>query len=143
MFADLDQIVERWLPEKLPGELVNNTVETKRMKKRIYGGTAMSRTNDSALRLRAIQEILRNVAYGLGPFFEGKWDIENLLQEIGDGEEEKYDQYCWHPFHLLCERCFSRQWHAFQLAWWVRERNSDRVKGTLHTTYSRSRLIYS
>jgi hypothetical protein len=134
---DLADVCNKWHVTFLPGYLGSNPVEMSRLHQRLYGmGTRKFMAQSFPVEVmtdvankaadRAINSLSNSTSRG------SELELSDDEDDAASGEKNPPTPkvYEWSPLDPLCFDCFRSIFVEFYYAWWVEERNSDRVEGT-------------
>jgi hypothetical protein len=126
--------------------LASNPVEMRRVTRRVYGPTFQTGTISSATMLTVVTEIINHALVRAQQSLAGSSNQANNSSalELSDDESAESDEdeenssrlrgYKWSPHDPLCSACFHQEFREFYYAWWLEERESDRVEGVSYRT---------
>jgi hypothetical protein len=119
-----------------------NPVETGRACRRVHSIADTTTETQSKERLVAIREIMAHAESRAASLLENGGASTNELV-VSDDEDEEGESghpeaknvapadYMWSPDDVLCLSCFSTIFSGLYYAWWLEERQTDRVEGEL------------
>jgi hypothetical protein len=144
-FLDLEEFPAHWDYTCFPGEMEFNPIETGRACKRIYSSQNPSAELELKERLDVIKEIMAHAEVQAASLLEnGETSRNDLVVSDDEDDEDEQDgeeaqitataEYKWSPDDVLCEQCFFPIFSDLYYAWWLEERQTDRVEGELAAT---------
>ncbi|KIM32710.1 hypothetical protein M408DRAFT_326456 [Serendipita vermifera MAFF 305830] len=139
--TDIEGVESLWDIENLPGHLGQNPIEFDRIVSRVHGSDSQSfdssddEDSERNKNFSVIREILAHAEA------QARARLENNERQ-GDGlelsDDEEADEseaenetpkvYRWNLDDPLCEVCFTEEFRNVYYAWWLDERQTDRVK---------------
>ena len=118
-----------------------NPIETGRACRRVHRNGSSTGEVESRERLVVIREIMAHAEARATSLLENGETSTNDLVVSDDEDDEEPDHpevktaapasYRWSPDDVLCLSCFSTIFSGLYYAWWLEERQTDRVEGEL------------